>query len=113
MIKVFEAINVREAHLLKAYLEVKGVVSEVRGGAEHAVRGELALWPGLLPSIWVRDAEAELAQDLVREFSKGPHPESLGEPWHCLSCGEVHEPQFLSCWKCGTAKPHQSGIGGE
>ena len=24
--------------------------------------------------------------------------------WKCTKCGEMHEPQFDTCWKCGTSK---------
>jgi hypothetical protein len=29
---------------------------------------------------------------------------SVGKPWKCPKCGEMSEPQFISCWKCGTAR---------
>jgi hypothetical protein len=28
----------------------------------------------------------------------------VGGPWKCPKCGEILEPQFESCWKCGIAK---------
>ena len=30
--------------------------------------------------------------------------ESVGKPWKCPKCGEILEPQFISCWKCGTGR---------
>jgi len=29
---------------------------------------------------------------------------SVGKPWKCSKCGEMLEPQFISCWKCGTGR---------
>jgi hypothetical protein len=28
----------------------------------------------------------------------------VGGPWKCPKCGETSEPQFDSCWKCGTVR---------
>jgi hypothetical protein len=28
-------------------------------------------------------------------------PKVDGKPWKCPKCGEILEPQFDSCWKCG------------
>jgi hypothetical protein len=30
--------------------------------------------------------------------------ESVGKPWKCPKCGEMLEPQFISCWKCGISR---------
>ncbi len=38
-------------------------------------------------------------------------PPVVGEPWRCSKCGEKLEPQFKSCWKCGTdRKPINSSV---
>jgi hypothetical protein len=31
-------------------------------------------------------------------------PAPTGGPWKCPKCGEELEPQFGSCWKCGTVR---------
>jgi hypothetical protein len=31
-------------------------------------------------------------------------PPPGGTPWTCPRCGEVLQPQFVSCWKCGAGK---------
>jgi hypothetical protein len=36
--------------------------------------------------------------------SKDEPPKVIGKPWKCPKCGEMSEPQFDSCWKCGTAR---------
>jgi uncharacterized membrane protein len=28
----------------------------------------------------------------------------VDKPWKCSKCGEMSEPQFDSCWKCGTVR---------
>ena len=31
-------------------------------------------------------------------------PPASGSSWTCPRCGEVLQPQFVSCWKCGARK---------
>lgn len=38
------------------------------------------------------------------EDEKGAPPKPVGRPWKCSKCGEMSEPEFNSCWKCGTLK---------
>jgi hypothetical protein len=35
-------------------------------------------------------------------------PKVVGKPWKCPKCGEQSEPQFDSCWKCGTVRKQDS-----
>jgi len=41
---------------------------------------------------------------LNEEKRKAELLESAGKPWKCPKCGEMLEPQFISCWKCGTGR---------
>ncbi|MGH7940024.1 MAG: DUF2007 domain-containing protein [Limisphaerales bacterium] len=56
-----------------------------------------------MPELWIADdsREAEAVQIKKDWLSPRPH----GSPWTCPKCGEQSEPQFTSCWKCGTARP--------
>jgi len=36
--------------------------------------------------------------------SKDEPPKMIGKPWKCPKCGEMSEPQFESCWKCGVVR---------
>jgi hypothetical protein len=47
----------------------------------------------------------EISKD---EKSKNEPPKVIGSPWKCSKCGEISEPQFDSCWKCGAAKKGDS-----
>lgn len=107
MKRVHEALNLREGALLATYLVEHGVPAEVRGGAHHAVRGELAnIRGGFLPEIFVEDdRDAERAQTLIRDYYRLLEQAPSGEPWTCPGCGEVLEPQFQSCWNCQADKP--------
>lgn len=43
------------------------------------------------------------ARGLIERYRRGPGP-IRGVIWVCERCGEEHEPEFGSCWKCGTPK---------
>jgi hypothetical protein len=107
MIRVHEAQNLAEAHLVRALLEANGIRAEIRGDTLFSTLGSGMSVPGVLPAIWVADPnEADAAFALVSTFSAGALAELAGDPsWHCPTCQEFHEPQFSTCWKCGAEKP--------
>ena len=47
--------------------------------------------------------ETEARQALQRYYAA---PEGVrGALWKCDQCGETHEPEFASCWKCDHLRP--------
>jgi hypothetical protein len=107
MRKVFVAQHHAEAHLLCGLLETHGIEAEVRGEALFTTVEAASVIPGAAPEVWVlRPAQVPQALEIVRRFSMGEaFPDSSGPTWRCPDCGEPHEPQFTSCWKCGAARP--------
>ncbi len=103
---IFEALNLREGGMIATYLTDHGVPAEVRGGNHHAVRGELYNIRGLLPQVFVlEDEDAAAAEELIKAYFELIKNAPAGDPWICPSCGEVLEPQFVSCWKCQAERP--------
>lgn len=108
MIDVHEALNLREGNLMAAFLADHGIPAEVRGGAYQSVGGELSNIRGILPRVYVLDdGDAEQALALVASYLESLRRGPEGAPWVC-ACGETHEPQFMSCWKCQAARPEPS-----
>jgi len=106
MIKIFTAQHPTEAHLVKGLLETEGIVAEVQGERLFAVRGEVPITEDTLPTVWVDDASAERAVAIIEDYARRNAPaDTLDTPWRCPSCAELVEPQFESCWKCGTDRP--------
>jgi hypothetical protein len=50
----------------------------------------------------------ELNQIKKDEDSKNELPKPKGKPWKCPKCGEISEPQFATCWKCGAARKDEA-----
>ena len=106
MIKVFEAQHLSEAHLVCGLLQAKGIAAETQGNDLFATLGVGSGVPGVLPTVWISDpSDSEKALALVSQFIKGNATQATGASWQCTQCQEIHEPQFSSCWKCGTQKP--------
>lgn len=84
------------AHLAAA-LRAAGIDCEVRNTTLAGALGEIPFLE-CAPQIWLRHA---LDEARARELLAQLRLPSSGEPWTCRACGEVLEPQFGQCWKCG------------
>jgi hypothetical protein len=106
MKKVYIARHPTEAHLVKGLLELEGIASEVRGEALYGALGELAITADTLPSVWIQDdGQMEQAMRIVSRYEQGLGSHAIiGVLWRCPKCGEMLEPQFASCWQCGTTR---------
>ena len=99
MKQVFVAKHPTEVHLVMGLLQAKGIEAEVRG--------EVALTPDTLPSVWVLDeAQVGDAPAFIKRYEEGAPAKDLGgASWRCASRGESQEPQFTECWHCGASRP--------
>ena len=101
--KLLLASRVEDIDLLKSMLEREGIASEITNDSVPL--------PGAVfyPELWVvNDADFPSAAAILEAFRKSPPPH-FG-PWTCLSCGEVLEGQFVSCWKCGANRPDSTRV---
>lgn len=107
MLKVFTAEHQAQAHLVEDLLRSNGIEAQVVGESLLNTIPGSSVIPGTAPEVWILDSgQAEPAMDLIRRFTTGaPLPDASGPSWPCPACGEVLEPQFSSCWKCGATKP--------
>jgi hypothetical protein len=55
---------------------------------------------GIFTLVNRRKWDREMQED---KASQDP-PKPVGGPWKCPKCGQISEPQFESCWKCGTVR---------
>ena len=106
MLQVYIAQHPTEAHFVKGLLETQNIECCVKGETLFGARGEIPITIETAPSVWIYDeAKFEEAQSAVKEYEKSMNQEySVGDNWVCNTCGEEHESQFTSCWKCGKTK---------
>jgi len=97
------ALNERtQAGLLKELLEREGINCLLRNDQLSSALGEIPFLE-CLPELWVVDDEVyPRAKQLLENWLSGEG--EMTEPWTCPNCGEQHDGQFGSCWKCGAGR---------
>lgn len=87
---------------LKNMLESAGIACFTRNEVSAGLSPEIPLSEST-PELWIQD-DNQLAEALeIKRAWKASAP-GAGSNWICPVCGESSEPQFSSCWKCGTAR---------
>lgn len=106
MPKVFTAQNPTEAHFVMGLLQAEGLDAEVRKESLFTTVGGAGALVGMLPEVWALNPDQiTQARAIVDRYASGKINASPAmPPWTCAQCGESHEPQFTSCWKCGAVK---------
>jgi hypothetical protein len=105
-ILVHVAENEALAEILKDVLRRQGIDAAVTG-PNGSYRPFPTAWVdvdggrGHECEVWIADdQQRQQAEAIVREFVSGAR-EPAGQQWRCPKCGEMIEPQFTACWKCG------------
>lgn len=101
--KIYVARDPAEANIVRGMLATHGVDVEIRGEALWSARGLIPMTSDTLPTLWVREADAERALALLE--SVRADADASAAPWRCPKCGEDGEPELGECWSCGTPRP--------
>jgi hypothetical protein len=81
-------------------LRAAGIDCEVRNTTLSGALGEIPFLE-CAPQLWLRNAIDEARARQILDNLLRPVP---GQPWTCSGCGELLEPQFGCCWRCGAAR---------
>ena len=100
---IFSSPNLVEVEQLKELLEEAGIECGINNEASSKLAGGIPM-SETFPELWIED-DSRLAEALQIKKDWQSSPPVVGTAWTCPKCGEKLEPQFTSCWKCGTAKP--------
>ncbi|HEX4242816.1 MAG TPA: DUF2007 domain-containing protein [Steroidobacteraceae bacterium] len=98
MKRVFRAATLIQVAHARNLLLTAGIESELRNQYLAGAVGDLPMletWPQLL----VQDEDEQAALRALARATAAP----TGSAWVCDECGESLEPQFTSCWRCGSA----------
>jgi hypothetical protein len=96
--RVFRAASLLQVAHARNVLLMSGIQSELRNQYLAGALGDLPMletWPQL----YVEDADEQIALRALARAAAAP----AGESWTCGGCGELLEPQFTSCWRCGSS----------
>lgn len=101
MKRVFRAASLIQVAHARNVLLTAGIPSELRNQYLAGALGDLPMletWPQL----YVEDEDESAALRALARAASSP----TGTGWVCSDCGETLEPQFTSCWRCGTRAQH-------
>jgi len=102
MQRVYSNPDAAVAHLAQHALDQRGIEAVVRGDRLGPAVGEVP-WTDAWAEVWVGDeGRLDEARAIVAEATAEV---GAGAPWTCPACGEVGEPAFGACWKCGAERP--------
>jgi Putative prokaryotic signal transducing protein len=96
MKRVFRAASLLQVAHARNVLLTAGIQSDLRNQYLAGALGDLPMletWPAL----YVDDADEQPALRALARAATAP----VGASWTCDQCGEVLEPQFTTCWRCG------------
>jgi len=105
MKKIFSSPIVGEIPRLRNMLESAGIACILRNEISAGLAPEVPMAEGT-PELWIQD-DHRLAEALQIKADFQSSPTVVGKDWQCQKCGEMSEPQFSSCWKCGATRSEQ------
>jgi hypothetical protein len=102
MRKIFSSPIVGEIPRLRSMLESAGIDCVLRNEVSAGLSPGVPM-PECTPELWIQDDD-RLAEALQIKENFQSSVTAVGADWRCPMCGETSEPQFTSCWKCGTLR---------
>lgn len=97
MKRIYTAVNLAEAYLVRDLLTHSGVVSHVFNQHAMAAMGELAP-SSAYPQVWIaQEHQEQHARSVIADYETRP-ASTTTRP--CFSCGEQNPDEFELCWNC-------------
>ena len=103
MKRIFSSPNLIEVSQLKDMLESAGIACFLRNEMSTGLAPEIPMTEST-PELWIQDDHNLTEAMRIKSNWQAP-VQAVGNNWVCPGCGETVEPQFSSCWKCGTSRP--------
>ncbi|MGA2246070.1 MAG: hypothetical protein ABSH48_13805 [Verrucomicrobiota bacterium] len=108
MKKIFSSPSVDEIPQLRIMLENAGIACILRNEISATLSSAVPIAEST-PELWIQDDHRLVeALQIKADFQSAA---TVGErDWQCQKCGEISEPQFTSCWKCGALRAEQNPV---
>ena len=99
MLRVYEAADLQDAHILLGLLAQAGIQARVFNEHARSGMGDIPFGE-TYPEVWVEDDRDVLpARKIVAEYQSRAGVEGVVV---CSACGEESPGNFAVCWNCGT-----------
>ena len=104
MIRIYQAENLPQAHLLLDRMQTAGIVAHVFNQNAQGIAGETPVTE-TLPEIWLEnEADEPAARVIIDAFEKQMQADITERP--CPYCGAMNPSSFEVCWQCGRDLPN-------
>lgn len=98
MLRLYQAADLQEAHLLMHQLAAEGIDAEIFNQYAQGGLGEIP-FPNAYPEIWlVHEHDLGRARMVVYSFERRAE---VIDHITCPACGEENPANFETCWHCG------------
>jgi hypothetical protein len=98
MIRIYQAADLPEAHLVAGLLRHAGIAARVLKENAQGGLGDIPFGEAY-PEVWIEHpADFDRANAVIDEFESPPIDSGSVI---CLACGEENPGNFELCWKCG------------
>jgi hypothetical protein len=97
MKRVYVALHLADAHLVRHLLEQAGIATHVFNENAVSYYGGAAM-PSAYPQVWITQLQQEpQARTIIAEYLR-PHVDLDAKG--CAACGESNPGEFEICWNC-------------
>ncbi|MCA9472707.1 MAG: DUF2007 domain-containing protein [Nitrospirales bacterium] len=99
MKKLYVSQNLIEVETRKEMLDQEGILCTIKNQQGSSLAGEVP-FVEVFPELWViNDDDYPRAKEILDKWDEAANVNA--ERWTCPNCGEQHEGEFTTCWKCG------------
>ena len=98
MKRVYNALHLPDAHLLRDLLQHAGIPAFVFNENAASAIGLVPV-SSAQPQVWIAQAHQEHhAEAIIRDYQTR---DATTETWICQNCTESNPGEFDCCWQCG------------
>ena len=102
MKKLYVSQNLIDVESRKELLDQAEIPCMVKNQRSAMLGGEVP-FAEVFPELWVlRDEDFEKARILLKNWEEAKPIETTS--WTCTNCGELHQKEFTTCWKCSKGR---------
>ena len=102
MLKLYVSNSLIEVEARKEILDQEGILCTVKNQQGSSLAGEVP-FAEVFPELWViNNDDYPRAREILDQWDETS--KQRAEKWTCSQCGELHEGEFTTCWKCGREK---------
>ncbi len=98
MKKLYVSQSLIDVESRKELLDQAEIPCTIKNQRSNMLGGEIP-FVEVFPELWVlQNDDFERAQSLLKDWEEAPPLDNTA--WTCASCGEIHQKEFTTCWKC-------------